>query len=167
MPALNAPRNLNRDSQMQLGLFDNVSPGLRDDEAVSKPLARAAVRQVKRRAPVRIEIATITQQDMPDYPGDLVHQIEEEIAAIPTDRVLLTYREIWGYFGVSRATVARRMKEGLVPGIRMSEGRVLDDGPVRRLNRVQIRWLLLAVRRCRSISGPRLTSFWLSSNGSA
>jgi hypothetical protein len=119
--------------------------------SASPPAAQAAVRQIRNRAPARIEIATVTPQDMPHYPGDLAQQVEQEIAAIPTDRVLLTYREIWRYFGVSRATVARRMKDGLVPGIRMSEGRVLDDGPVRRFNRVQIRWLLLAVRRSRSI----------------
>jgi hypothetical protein len=30
--------------------------------------------------------------------------------------------------------------------VRMANGRVLDDGPVRRFDRTQLRWLLLAVR---------------------
>ncbi|MFN3463229.1 MAG: hypothetical protein ACK4X1_04050 [Terricaulis sp.] len=147
----NAPGDLRTDRQMQLGFFDIASPGSCGAEPVATPPAQAAVPQTKRRARAQIEMVTITPQDLPDYPYDVVQQVEQEIAEIPTDRVLLTYREIWGYFGISRATVSRRMKDGLVPGIRMSGGRVLDDGPVRRFNRAQIRWLLLAVRRPRSI----------------
>lgn len=107
------------------------------------------MRRAAQRLTKKAEVTTLTPDDMPNYPSDLVAQVDQEIAAIPTDRVLLTYKEIWDYFGVSRATVVRRMKDRLVPGIRMSNGRVLDDGPVRRLSRLQVRWLLLAVRRRR------------------
>ncbi len=68
-------------------------------------------------------------------------------AFVYTNRVLLTHKEIWDYFGASRATVVRRMRDGLIPGIRLQHGRVLEDGPIRRFSRAQVRWLLLAVRR--------------------
>jgi hypothetical protein len=47
---------------------------------------------------------------------------------------------------VSRATVARKVQQGLVPGIRFRGASVLPDGPVRRFDRNQLRWLLLALR---------------------
>lgn len=33
-----------------------------------------------------------------------------------------------------------------MPGIRVVEGRVQEDGAVRRFDRIQLRWLLLAIR---------------------
>lgn len=84
--------------------------------------------------------------DMPDYPGEEVAAVEHAIASIRTDRQLLGYKDLKAYFGVSKATANRRMKDGLVPGVRILEGRVLRDGGVRRLSREQVRWLLLAVR---------------------
>lgn len=138
-----------RHDPSQLGLFDAASRV--EPPAVALPSAQATpMRRAARRAAKEPVVITLTSEDMPDYSPDLVTQIDQEIATIPTDRVLLTYKEIWDYFGVSRATVVRRMKDRLIPGIRMSDGRVLDDGPVRRLSRVQVRWLLLAVRRRRS-----------------
>lgn len=92
--------------------------------------------------PVRM----LTVEDMPSYPPDLIAAAKRSIKEISTDRVLLTYKEIDAFFGISRATVARRLKDGLVPGIRIRHGRVLEDGPVRRLDRTQVLFLLLAVR---------------------
>lgn len=92
----------------------------------------------------------LTVEDMPAYPPDLVAAAKRSIKEVSSPRVLLTYKEIDGYFGISRATVARRLKDGLVPGIRILHGRVLEDGPVRRLDREQVLYLLLAVRGRRS-----------------
>jgi hypothetical protein len=99
-----------------------------------------------RRRRVEPEIRTLSEADMPSYPAGLVAAIDQSLQDLPTDRVWLTYRDIQDYFGVSRATVARRVKEGLVPRVRLQEGRVLDDGSVRRFDRVQVRWILLAVQ---------------------
>lgn len=87
----------------------------------------------------------VTVDDMPDYPPEL-HQTVDRMLADLGSEYLMTYRAIKASFGISRATVARRVKDGLVPGVRMANGRVLDDGPVRRFDRTQVRWLLLAVR---------------------
>ena len=88
----------------------------------------------------------VTLKDMPDYPPDLQQSVDCMLADLGAGHNLMTYRAIKDCFGVSRATVARRVKEGLAPGVRMANGRVLDDGPVRRFDRTQLRWLLLAVR---------------------
>ncbi|MFZ2028818.1 MAG: hypothetical protein WAU68_00800 [Vitreimonas sp.] len=88
----------------------------------------------------------ITVADMPHYAPELHAIIDAVLASLSRDRALLTYRAIQQSFGISRATVARRVKEGLVPGIRVLDGRVLDDGSVRRFDRTQLHWLLLAVR---------------------
>jgi len=88
----------------------------------------------------------LTVEDMPSYPPDLVAAAKRSIEEAATERVLLTYKEIDAFFGISRATVARRLKDGLVPGIRIWHGRVLEDGPVRRLDQTQVLYLLLAVR---------------------
>jgi CRP-like cAMP-binding protein len=106
----------------------------RISQRVRRPTSKAAV------------VHTVVVEDLPNYPVDLIEMVDAQIKTIPTDRVLLTYREIHDYFGVSRATVIRRLKDGLVPGIRIVDGRVMDDGPVRRLDRIQVRWLLLSVR---------------------
>lgn len=88
----------------------------------------------------------VTVADMPHYAPELHVIIDGVLASIPADRALFTYRAIRECFGVSRATVARRVKDGAVPGVRMRDGRVLDDGAVRRFDRTQLHWLLLAVR---------------------
>ncbi len=150
---------------VQLGLFDEplpvaCVPSLRpanDDGAVAEtgPVVRlqlgaSSVRRATRsggtpsprsRLPRMIRAA-----DMPPYPKEEVAAVEQAIAGIRTDRQLLGYKDLKAYFGVSKATANRRMKDGLVPGVRILEGRVLRDGGVRRLSREQVRWLLLAVR---------------------
>lgn len=95
-------------------------------------------------------IRTLSAKDMPAYPPEMVAAAARTIKEAPTNRVLLTYKEIDAFFGVSRATVARRLKDGKVPGIRLKHGRVLEDGPVRRLDRTQLLYLLLSVRSGRA-----------------
>lgn len=95
-------------------------------------------------------VSTVSVETMPAYPDDLHLAVERSLAELPSDKVWFTYRDIKRHFGVSRATVARRVKDGLVPGIRRQRDRVLDDGAVRRFDRVQLHWLLLAVRFARN-----------------
>lgn len=111
-----------------------------------KPNPTTPVQARHREPPARV----VAVEDLPSYPPDLVAAAKRSIKEIATDRVLLTYKEIDAFFGISRATVARRLKDGLVPGIRIRHGRVLEDGPVRRLDRTQVLYLLLAVRAGRS-----------------
>ena len=91
----------------------------------------------------------IAIDDMPSYTNELVEQVGRSVAALPPEKLWFTYHDIRRSFGVSRATVARRMKQGLVPGLRFQDGQMLEDGAVRRLDREQLRWLLLAVQRGR------------------
>jgi len=83
---------------------------------------------------------------MPDYPSSDQELVDRTISALPPNRMWFTYADIRESFGISRATVARRVKGGLVPGIRFKGTSVVEDGPVRRFDRGQLRWLLLAVR---------------------
>jgi hypothetical protein len=78
---------------------------------------------------------TITLADMPDYPPTLVEAVDRILADIGAGRMLFTYRAIEQSFGISRATVSRRVKDGLVPGVRIANGRVMEEGPVRRFDR--------------------------------
>lgn len=91
-------------------------------------------------------IRVVAVHDLPSYPKSLIEQVDGSMTALPSEKLWFTYNEIRRYFGVSRATVARRMREGLVPGLRFQDGRMLEDGAVRRLDREQLRWLLLSVR---------------------
>lgn len=95
-------------------------------------------------------VSTVSVETMPTYPAEHHRTVERSLADLPPDKVWFTYRDIKRHFGVSRATVARRVKDGLVPGIRRQRDRVLDDGAVRRFDRVQLHWLLLAVRFARN-----------------
>lgn len=98
-------------------------------------------------APPQVRVIAI--DDMPSYTNELVEQVGRSVAALPPEKLWFTYHDIRRSFGVSRATVARRMKQGLVPGLRFQDGQMLEDGAVRRLDREQLRWLLLAVQRGR------------------
>lgn len=88
----------------------------------------------------------VSTSDLPEYPQLDQELVDRSLAALPANRIWFTYAAIRECFGVSRATVARKVKRGLVPGIRFSGTSVLEDGPVRRFDRSQLRWLLLAVR---------------------
>lgn len=88
----------------------------------------------------------ITEKDLPSYPEQEVDAVERLVAGIRSDRALLGYHDVWTHFGVSKATANRRMKDGLVPGVRIVDGVVVRDGGVRRFSREQVKWLVLAVR---------------------
>jgi hypothetical protein len=115
-----------------------------------RPSDRGSIAESVRPRFVEQQVQTLTLEDMPSYPVDLIASTKRAIKEINSDRVLLTYKEIDAFFGISRATVARRLKDGLVPGIRFQHGRVLEDGSVRRLDRTQVLYLLLAVRANRT-----------------
>jgi hypothetical protein len=100
------------------------------------------------------EMRVVSERDLPLYTADVTEGVDRSIAGLPEDRLWFTYREIQKLFGVSRATVARRMREGLVPGIRFFGDRVSENGCVRRFDRLQLRYLLLAVVSKRPDSGP-------------
>lgn len=91
-------------------------------------------------------VKVVRLADLPTYPREAVQQIEYLISNLPSERLWFTYHDIRRSFGISRATIARRLKVGLVPGVRFHQGRMLEDGAVRRLDRVQLHWLLLAVQ---------------------
>jgi hypothetical protein len=97
-------------------------------------------------ASARRETRSVSVADLPDYPPLDQELVDRSIAALPPNRIWFTYRAIKECFGVSRATVARKVQQGLVPGIRFRGASVLPDGPVRRFDRNQLRWLLLALR---------------------
>jgi hypothetical protein len=88
----------------------------------------------------------VVTDDLPKYRYELVQLVETSMREIPGDIVWFTYKDIQRYFGISKATIARRLQEGLVPGVRIVGSQVQADGNVRRFDRTQLRWLLLAVR---------------------
>ncbi len=109
--------------------------------SVEKPIAKP---QTSERAVAETRVVSL--DDLPDYPLLDQELVDRSIAALPANRIWFTYAAIKECFGVSRATVARKVKKGLVPGIRFRGTNVLEDGPVRRFDRSQLRWLLLSVR---------------------
>ncbi len=105
----------------------------------------------KRIAPTRLhskeaELRIVREADVPNYAAEDIQTVEHVLAAWPTTKALFTYVEIRQSFGVSRATVARKLKGGLIPGIAFAGERVMADGPVRRFTRDQVKFLLLCVR---------------------
>lgn len=142
----------------QLSIFDleTVANDRIDDppqhevarEQVASQPSKASTHMRQPVAPVRV----ITTEGLPHYPTEVIEQVDRSIAALPAEKLWFTYHDIRRCFGVSRATVARRMKDGVVPGVRFQQGRMIEDGAVRRLDREQLRWLLLAVQ-----SGPQRT----------
>lgn len=91
----------------------------------------------------------LTVADMPAYTDEAVAAASAALKQLPQAQVWFTYKDIQFFFGVSRATVARRLREALVPGVRMVGESVIEDAPVRRFDRDQLKWLLLAVRHRR------------------
>jgi hypothetical protein len=109
----------------------------RDPKSISMPQACSRA---------GLETRVVLPDDLPAYPLFDQEVVDRSIAALPPNRIWFTYSAIKECFGISRATVARKVKKGLVPGIRFRGTHVLEDGPVRRFDRSQLRWLLLAVR---------------------
>lgn len=125
---------------VQLGLFD-------DQTAAHPHFVERQLRPSSDAAPAaEPTTVSINADDLPHYPNEVIDLVERSLLDLPRDRCWFTYKDIRRCFGVSRATIARRLKDGLVPGIRFCDGRMLEDGAVRRLDRNQLRWLLLAVR---------------------
>lgn len=132
------------------------APGSRDQTSIrpvqQKQRRRAqnapvsAVESKRNDARSSPQLRTVCLTDLPEYPVLDQEVVDRSIAALPANKMWFTYAAIRECFGVSRATVARKVKRGLVPGIRFIGPRVLDDGPVRRFDRDQLRWLLLALR---------------------
>ncbi len=92
------------------------------------------------------ELRIVREADLPNYAVEDIRTVEQVLSAWPTTKALFTYVEIRQSFGVSRATVARKLKGGLIPGIAFAGERVMADGPVRRFTRDQVKFLLLCVR---------------------
>ncbi|WP_135212851.1 hypothetical protein [Vitreimonas flagellata] len=137
----------------QLSLFDAelteelAPPAEIKLQAPVKPIAarpalnRAGARVIDER-PSRV----LCVGDMPAYSDEAHESVAAALEALPPSQLWFTYKDIQGLFGVSRATVARRLREGLVPGVRMAGSSVMEDAAVRRFDRVQLKWLLLALR---------------------
>lgn len=145
----------------QLGLFDTgafegpgeaapSAPPAQSMRAAENPVLRFSLRSVKRVSrtppPKSARPRLITDKDLPSYPEQEVAAVERLVTGIKSDRALLGYHDVWTHFGVSKATANRRMKDGLVPGVRIANGVVMRDGGVRRFSREQVKWLVLAVR---------------------
>lgn len=103
---------------------------------------KLAARPPRRPLPSRL----LADRDMPNYSQEEIAEVDRVIAEMKSNDLLLGYRDIQNLFGVSKATANRRMKDGLVPGVKIQDGVVRRDGGVRRFSREQVKWLLLAVR---------------------
>ena len=135
----------------QPSLFDSPSAPRKSNASSNPAKARARIsipdspRGAQQHGPPQAAIRIVEARDLPNYPPELIAQVDRTMGALPAEKLWFTYNEIKRSFGISRATIARRMKDGLVPGIRIFAGRVLDDGAVRRFDRTQLRWLLLSI----------------------
>lgn len=98
-----------------------------------------------RRRPVEVHI--VSESDLPNYSDAEKAIVDRTLEALPQTKAWFTYVDIRQAFTISRATVVRRVKSGVVPGIRFAGDRVLEDGSIRRFTREQVRYLLLAIRR--------------------
>lgn len=94
-----------------------------------------------------LRIFIVSEEDLPDYSDDERVIVDRTLEALPQTKAWFTYADIKETFTISRATVVRRVKSGVVPGIRFAGDRVLEDGSIRRFTREQVRYLLLAIRR--------------------
>lgn len=143
------PRRSPRFAPNQLSLFETdpaptVVTHVRVETAPERVTRRAT--NDRRRAEHRDQSRLVTVANLPTYPEDARAAALQSVAQIPARQLWFTYKDLRFYFGVSRATVARRLREGLVPGVRMIGSSVVEDAAVRRFDREQLMWLLLAVR---------------------
>jgi hypothetical protein len=130
-------------------LADRFRPPQRPDRLRAAAVEKQRPDVVTARPRPRDDVRVIGLEDMPSY-ADLDHEmVQRSMETLPPDMIWFTYSAVQKSFGISRATVARRMKDGLIPGIRFCGANVLEDGSVRRFNRTQLHWLLLAVRTSR------------------
>ena len=108
-------------------------------------LTAQATQRPCRRKPVEIHI--VSESDLPNYSDVEKAIVDRTLEALPQTKAWFTYVDIKQTFTISRATIVRRMKSGVVPGIRFAGDRVLEDGSIRRFTREQVRYLLLSIRR--------------------
>jgi len=105
---------------------------------------KIASRQSRRKP---VEVYIVAEGDLPDYSDTEKAIVDCTLEALPQTKAWFTYADIRQAFTISRATVVRRVKSGVVPGIRFAGDRVLEDGSIRRFTREQVRYLLLSIRR--------------------
>ena len=154
-----APRRRARDGakesagSKQLSLFDAeftdeiAPPAEIKPQAPAKPIAaRPALSRHGARAIDERPSRVLCVGDMPAYSDEAHESVAAALEALPQAQLWFTYKDIQSLFGVSRATVARRLRESLVPGVRMAGSSVMEDAAVRRFDRGQLKWLLLALR---------------------
>ncbi len=129
-------------------LAPHIPPPLRAESSNGgvKPKGLRKRNQLTKQAPEKSDVLTIGLDDMPAYDDADRALVESALAALPAGKGLFTYADVRDAFGISRATIVRKVRGGLVPGIRFVGSRVLEDGPVRRFTREQVRYLLLAAR---------------------
>lgn len=137
----------------QLSLFDvEVAEAIAAPVEVrgAPPIKSVAARPALSRAGARViderPSHVLCVDDMPAYSDEAHESVAAALEALPQAQLWFTYKDIQFFFGVSRATVARRLREGLVPGVRMAGSSVVEDAAVRRFDRGQLKWLLLALR---------------------
>jgi hypothetical protein len=152
-------RNAEQAALVQLSLFETVTQqrgnvkihvneaSLLHSLPTAPPLAASTSVSVRERRRVRQAVSRmLTIDDMPAYPAEAIEAAKQALRQLPPSQLWFTYKDIQFYFRVSRATVARRLRDGLVPGVRMAGVSVVEDAPVRRFDRDQLQWVLLAVR---------------------
>lgn len=158
--AAKSRKRVTETSLNQLSLFDAPPPALNPASAPPPPPAvrvepqkarptsapRRAATALVRRGKRQVSGRILTTEDMPDYLDEAKEAADLSLRALPRDQIWFTYKDVKYFFGVSRATVARRLRERLVPGVLMDGEHVIEDAAVRRFDRDQLRWLLLAVR---------------------
>ncbi len=142
----------------QLSLFDAPPDheGAKSGEAANDREAQSASSTLPADvcADVQAEATTADQEaisilhvsEMPTYSDEAHDAVLLTMKLLPSAQVWFTYKDVRFFFGISRATVARRLRERVVPGVRMAGSSVLEDTTVRRFDRDQLKWLLLAVR---------------------
>ncbi|GIK50988.1 MAG: hypothetical protein BroJett013_36850 [Alphaproteobacteria bacterium] len=136
----------------QLSLFDvEVAEAIAAPvEVKAPPLKSISTKPALSRAGARVTDErpshVLCVDDMPAYSDEAHESVAAALEALPQAQLWFTYKDIQFFFGVSRATVARRLREGLVPGVRMAGSSVMEDAAVRRFDRSQLKWLLLALR---------------------
>lgn len=107
----------------------------------------ASVNAARKRRRVEPVVRIVAREDLPNYRDDECNLVEQTLAQLPRDKLWFTYADIARVFTVSRATIKRRAKAGMIPDIRFEGERVLEDGAIRRFTREQVRYLLLSLRR--------------------
>jgi hypothetical protein len=133
----------------------SIESNIGRNSAVSRGAQRGLFDALEARSDATTRLVTV--EDMPRYHDGLVALVRQSIQEVPSEMAWFTYRDIQRFFGISKATIARRLQDGLVPGVRIAGDQVQADGNVRRFDRTQLHWLLLAVRfgRCLDANAAR------------